>query len=402
MKKGWVTKTLGEILERTETINPTNEPDSEFHYIDVSSVSNITFSVETTQTLKGKDAPSRARKLVRENDVLFATIRPTLKRIAIVPKELDQQVCSTGYFVLRAKPEIEHRFLFYSLFTANFMGQMESLQKGASYPAVTEGEVKAQSFSFPPLPEQQRIVAILDEAFETIAAARANAEQNRQNARALFESYLQSVFSQRGDGWINKPLSELCDIKHGFAFKSEYFTNEGDYTLLTPGNFFETGGYRDRGDKQKFYSGDIPQGFLLEAGDLLVAMTEQAAGLLGSPIIVPSQGKFLHNQRLGLVSGKPGIPWLNEFFFHVFNTQAVRQAIHESASGAKVRHTSPTKIGAVTVAFPASIEEQKAIVATLDTLTIETQRLESLYQRKIAALDELKQSLLHQAFSGNL
>ncbi|MGL4890819.1 MAG: hypothetical protein ACRC52_08490, partial [Aeromonas veronii] len=99
---------------------------------------------------------------------------------------------------------------------------------------------------------------------------------------------------------------------------------------------------------------------------------------------------------------KPGIPWLNEFFFHVFNTQAVRQAIHESASGAKVRHTSPTKIGAVTVAFPASIEEQKAIVATLDTLTIETQRLESLYQRKIAALDELKQSLLQQAFSGQL
>lgn len=273
---------------------------------------------------------------------------------------------------------------------------------GLTVPKLNQGNLREIPIPLPPLPEQKRIVNILDEAFEAIAAARANAEQNRQNARALFESYLQSVFSQRGEGWAQKPLSELCDIKHGFAFKSEYFTNEGDYTLLTPGNFFETGGYRDRGDKQKFYSGDIPQGFLLEEGDLLVAMTEQAAGLLGSPIIVPSQGKFLHNQRLGLVSGKPGIPWLNEFFFHVFNTQAVRQAIHESASGAKVRHTSPTKIGAVNVAFPASIEEQKTIVATLDTLTIQTQRLESLYQRKIAALDELKQSLLQQAFSGKL
>ncbi|MEL3920330.1 restriction endonuclease subunit S [Aeromonas enteropelogenes] len=301
------------------------------------------------------------------------------------------------YYVTFDEKNYDLQFLYYLLLHL----ELPNLAKGVK-PGINRNEVYSLSVNISSLPEQQRIVAILDEAFEAIAAARANAEQNRQNARALFESYLQSVFSQRGDGWINKPLSELCDIKHGFAFKSEYFTNEGDYTLLTPGNFFETGGYRDRGDKQKFYSGDIPQGFLLEAGDLLVAMTEQAAGLLGSPIIVPSQGKFLHNQRLGLISGKPGIPWLNEFFFHVFNTQAVRQAIHESASGAKVRHTSPTKIGAVTVAFPASIEEQKAIVATLDTLTIETQRLESLYQRKIAALDELKQSLLQQAFSGQL
>lgn len=301
---------------------------------------------------------------------------------------------------VRPNSQIDLSFVQYAIDSHReyILGQ----RRGVRQKNLSLAKIRDIELWLPPLSEQQLIVAIIDEAFEAIAVARANAEQNRQNARALFESYLQSVFSQRGDGWINKPLSELCDIKHGFAFKSEYFTNEGDYTLLTPGNFFETGGYRDRGDKQKFYSGDIPQGFLLEAGDLLVAMTEQAAGLLGSPIIVPSQGKFLHNQRLGLVSGKLGIPWLNEFFFHVFNTQAVRQAIHESASGAKVRHTSPTKIGAVTVAFPASIEEQKAIVATLDTLTIETQRLESLYQRKIAALDELKQSLLQQAFSGQL
>ncbi|MDQ5917687.1 MAG: type restriction enzyme subunit, partial [Pseudomonadota bacterium] len=88
--------------------------------------------------------------------------------------------------------------------------------------------------------------------------------------------------------------------------------------------------------------------------------------------------------------------------FHVFNTQAVRKSIHGSASGVKVRHTSPTKIGQVIVAFPTSTIEQKRIVAKLTSLTDETQRLESLYQRKLAALDELKQSLLHQAFSGQL
>ena len=131
-------------------------------------------------------------------------------------------------------------------------------------------------------------------------------------------------------------------------------------------------------------------------------MTEQAAGLLGSPVLIPESDKFLHNQRLGLVTKKPGVPWTNEFFFHVFNTQAVRKAIHDSASGVKVRHTSPTKIGDVVVSFPTSIPKQRAIVSTLTDLEAETDRLASIYQQKLAALDELKKSLLHQAFSGEL
>jgi hypothetical protein len=131
-------------------------------------------------------------------------------------------------------------------------------------------------------------------------------------------------------------------------------------------------------------------------------MTEQAAGLLGSPILIPESDKFLHNQRLGLVTKKPGIPWTNEFFFHVFNTKAVRKAIHDSASGVKVRHTSPTKIGEIVVSYPTSIPRQREMVATLTELEAETDRLASIYQRKLAALEELRKSLLHQAFSGEL
>ena len=400
--KGWQTKTLGEVLEKTATANPLLTPEAEFDYIDVSSVSNESFQIEETQRLLGKDAPSRARKQVRTNDLIFATIRPTLRRIAIVPEKFDQQVCSTGYFVLRPKPLIDYRFMYHWLFSAEFMGQMEALQKGASYPAVTDAEVRAQKIPFPPLPEQHRIVAILDAAFDHIATTRANCEANLLNARAIFESHLQAVFTQRGDGWVQRPLSELCEVKHGFAFKSEFFTFEGEYVLLTPGNFYETGGYRDRGEKQKYYAGEIPSDYVLNEGDLLVAMTEQAAGLLGSSVLVPESDRFLHNQRLGLVTPKAGIPWLNEFFFYVFNTQGVRQAIHESATGLKVRHTSPTKIGEVVVSFPTSIAKQRSIVSTFNDFHVETQRLESLYQRKLQALDDLKKSLLHQAFSGLL
>jgi type I restriction enzyme S subunit len=170
MKQGWETKKLGDVIQKTETIDPAKNPDKEFTYIDVSSVNNKDFFIESGTLLKGKDAPSRARKLIKTNDVIFATVRPTLKRIAIVEKEFDKQVCSTGYFVFRTKKVLHNRLLFYFLLSDNFNREMEKLQKGASYPAVTDSEVRNQVISFPKsLPEQHRIVAILDEAFVSIA-----------------------------------------------------------------------------------------------------------------------------------------------------------------------------------------------------------------------------------------
>jgi type I restriction enzyme, S subunit len=287
-------------------------------------------------------------------------------------------------------------------FLASTFDVFNEAKTGATIPHLDKDAFYALNFPCPPLFEQQHIIAILDEAFEGIATAKANAEKNLKNARALFDSYLNSVFSQRGEGWVEKPLAELCDIKHGFPFKSEFFVSAGEYVVLTPGNFYESGGYRDRFEKQKFYSGSIPDGYIVNKGELLVVMTEQAAGLLGSPILVPESNKFLHNQRLGYVSKKAGVPCCNEFFFHLFNTKHVRMEIHASASGVKVRHTSPTKIGQVVVSFPSSDAEQLRIVAKLDKLWEETQRLESICQKKITALDELKKSILHKAFSGEL
>ena len=291
-------------------------------------------------------------------------------------------------------------FLFY--FFLHKKDYLVAQAAGNAQPNISQIKIRNMGVPVAPLPEQHRIVAILDEAFDGIATARANAEKNLQNARALFESHLQSVFTERGEGWVEAPLCELCDIKHGYAFEGEFFSSSGDYVLLTPGNFYEKGGYRDRGEKQKYYLGEIPRDYVLKEGDLLVAMTEQAAGLLGSPILVPESDKFLHNQRLGLIVKKLGASWSNEFFFYVFNTQTVRKEIHRTASGVKVRHTSPTKIGQVVVAFPSSTTEQARVVATLESLAAETRRLESLYQRKLVALDALKHSVLHQAFSGQL
>ncbi len=229
-----------------------------------------------------------------------------------------------------------------------------------------------------------------------------NAEKNIRNARELFESYRNSVFAQRGAEWEETTLDLLVEIKHGFAFKSEYFTSEGKYVLLTPGNFFEEGGYRDRGNKQKYYIGDIPDGFILKKGDFLIAMTEQAAGLLGSSIIVPEDNRFLHNQRLGLVRLKSSTQWSNEFFFHAFNTEEFRKAAHDSASGVKVRHTSPKKLGNIRVSYPKSRIEQNRVAKKLNDVLRESERLVANYRARISQIVDLKEAILKKAFFGEL
>lgn len=296
---------------------------------------------------------------------------------------------------------IRKEFLLYFLKSSYFIEELIKVGHGAAQQNISTKDIESLEISFPASSEQLHIVKILDEVFEKIARAKENAEKNLRNAKELFESYLQDTFSNPKSDWKNMKLGDIFNIKHGFAFQGEFFSKNGDYVLLTPGNFYEDGGYRDRGNKQKYYIGEIPKNYILNKGDLLVAMTEQAAGLLGSSIIIPESNKFLHNQRLGLIvnSGKYEIDTM--FLFHLFNTKRIRSLIHKSASGVKVRHTSPGKISIITISLPP-LSEQKAIVAKLDALSAETKKLEAIYKQKLVALEELKKSVLKRAFSGEL
>jgi len=181
--------------------------------------------------------------------------------------------------------------------------------------------------------------------------AKANAEKNLQNARALFDSHVQSIFVRRGNGWAEKPLAELCDIKHGFAFKSEFFASSGDHVLLTPGNFHEAGGYRERGEKSEVLLRGDSGRVRIVRGDLLLAMTEQAAGLLGSPSLSQSLASFFTTSA-SVLSGRnlmfPGRTSSLPRLQHRCNSQGDSRQFFR----VKVRHTSPTKIGNVMVAFP--------------------------------------------------
>jgi type I restriction enzyme, S subunit len=395
MKEGWEKKRLGDILQKTETVNPLLSPEDEFEYIDVSSVSNSSFQIETTQRLKGSGAPSRARKLVRSNDIIFATIRPTLQRIAVVPAHLDRQVCSTGYFVLRPRQGIDHRFVFYYLFSEDFMGQMEALQKGASYPAVTDGEVRAQEIPIPPLPEQQRIVGMLDEAFEGIATAKANAEKNLENARAVFESELNAIFTKKGDGWEEKRLGDLSRITYGYT-QSASAEKVGPHFLRIT----------DIQDNRVDWStvpycpieaSDYPK-YKLTNGDIVFARTGATTGK-SYLVTNPPESVFASYLIRVQLGAKELLP---EFVNLFFQTPSYWETIRSGVSGSAQGGFNATKLGELSIPFPKSPEEQQTIVGKLDALVAETQRLESIYQRKLSELDDLKKSLLHHAFTGHL
>lgn len=193
--------------------------------------------------------------------------------------------------------------------------------------------------------------------------------------------------------WRQLNLGQAIHVKHGFAFKGEFFVNEGVHIVLTPGNFYEAGGFRMRPGKDRYYSGDVPSAYVLKAGDLIVAMTEQGPGLLGSSAFVPEDNRYLHNQRLGLID------WLDEevldkrFLCYLMNTNAVRAQISGSASGTKVRHTAPERIYRVSALVP-DVPTQRHIA---DILSAYDDLIEN-NRRRIALLEQAARELYREWF----
>ena len=207
--------------------------------------------------------------------------------------------------------------------------------------------------------------------------------------------YKQTELGTIPEDWEVKPLAGLVAIKHGFGFQSQYFRPLGRYRLTTPGHFHETGGFRDVGDKQKYYDGPLPDGYLLKQGDLIVVMTEQADGLLGSAAEVPRSGTYLHNQRLGKI--QIDSPDLSAgFLYRVFNSEMYRARVRSTAAGTKVKHTSPSKLLQIPVPLPPTRLEQDAIAEAVTDAEALTESLNHLIAKK----RDLKQAAMQQLLTG--
>ena len=401
----WDTTVLGELSEVVRGGSPrpiegflTTAVDG-LHWLKIGDVDKEAKYVTHTAEKVRPDALSKTRvvnpgDLILSNSMSFG--RPYILQI--------KTCIHDGWIaVTHIGDEVTRDFLYYLISEPHSQRYFLNNAAGSGVQNLNADIIKALPVCYPHPSEQQKIADCLSSLDELIAAQARKVSALKTHKKGL----MQQLFPIEGETqprlrfpefpntgeWEEKTFSDLCDIKHGYAFESEFFSNEGDCVLLTPGNFYEQGGYRDRGEQQKYFTGKIPRDYVLAKGDMLVAMTEQATGLLGSPMLVPQSEKFLHNQRLGLVAQRSGVTWANEFFFYVFNTERVRKAIHDTASGAKVRHTSPTKIGEVAISVPTSLPEQQLIADCLtsldDLITAATQELETLKTHKKALMQQL-------------
>jgi len=209
----WPMVRLDEVTDKVKSWNPLKSSDAEsFLYIDLSSVDKESKKIDEALVAKvfPLEAPSRARQLVQENDVIVATVRPNLNGVAFIESKYDGSTASTGYCVLRPKENtLYSKYLFYWVQTDLFIADMMSKATGANYPAVSDRIIKDSKIPLPPLEEQKRIAAILDKA-DAI-------RRKRQQTIQLADEFLRSVFLDMfGDpvtnpkGWEVKPVGEVC------------------------------------------------------------------------------------------------------------------------------------------------------------------------------------------------
>jgi restriction endonuclease S subunit len=279
------------------------------------------------------------------------------------------------------------KLLFYYFLSLD----LRSINSGSSIPQINNYNVEPLQISFPEsLPEQHRIVSLLDEAFAGLAVATANAEKNLQNARALFESHLQSVFTQRGVGWVETTLGDICEFVGGSQPPKSAFSkiNSSDNIRLI----------QIRDYKSNKYAVYIPRSQarrLCNADDIMI-------GRYGPPLFQILRG-LDGAYNVALMKAVPVESKLSrDFLFYFLKHSSILEYViyHSNRAAGQIGVTKET-LQPYPVALP-SLVQQKKIVAVILQLEAEIQRLEGIYQQKLAALSALKKSLLHQAFRGEL
>jgi type I restriction enzyme S subunit len=268
---------------------------------------------------------------------------------------------------------------------------------GLTVPKLNQGSLREIPLPVPPLPEQQRIVAILEEAFDGIATAKAHAEKNLQNARAIFESHLQSVFDEAGKIGESVVLADLAtEITDGDHMPPPK-SSQG-VPFITIGNIAKdtrTVDFSDTFMVSRAYFDGLKPNKKPQVGDVLYTVT----GSYGVPVLISESREFCFQRHIGLIRPKPGVS--SEWLYYLLMSPQVFTQANEGATGTAQKTVSLKVLRGYKVP-EVPMETQLCTVAKLDSLFEETQRLESVYQQKLTALDELKKSLLHRAFSGTL
>ena len=396
MKKGWKTKTLEEACQFSNGLWKGEKPP----FVKVGVIRNTNFTKEGTLddsdiAYLDVEAKKLEKRRLQFGDIILEKSgggpKQPVGRVALFDKEDGDFSFSNFTAALRvlAPDDLDFRFVHKFLHWTYVSGVTEGMQSNSTGIRNLDGDAyKAIEISFPPLAEQQRIVGLLDEAFEGLATAKANAEKNLHNARALFESHLQSVFTQRGPGWKEKTLGDVCDATQGVQLpKSEQSpTKLPGYRRYLYISDFES-------DKNLKYVRDEHPKKLVTPDDIIVANTGSAGKIFRGIDGILSNNLFKVSFDSATVD--------RDFIFFFVTSGVFREYQQSIMRGTANPHMGHVNFKSTPICIPG-IETQKVVVEKIHEFAEETQRLARLYERKHAALEALKKSLLHQAFNGEL
>lgn len=393
LPEGWRWVKLGDITEVNKySVNPPKDfPNKKFIYIDISGVENGTGRIKEVKVLLGKDAPSRARRLVHTNDILMSTVRPYLKGFAIVPSEYDNQVCSTGFAVLTPKREILPKFVLFSLFTDILMEQYNRMMLGAHYPALTNEQVNSLKIPLPfkdnkpDLEEQKRIVAKIEELFSKIDRIKELRKQAKEEAENLLKAALHQVFSKADEwGWRFMSFNQIIDTDAKFfvgKIKTKEIKDIGKVPVVDQGKKYISG-FTDRDDLT--YQGPLP---VIIFGDHTTVVKyvdfNFVIGADGVKVLVP---KYMYAYP--------------KYLFYCLSYISSRISTGEYKRHYLIlrqqKFPTPFKDG------KPDLEEQKRITAYFDRIVEKQRKLLELYEQTEKELEIMKQAILNKAFRGQL
>ena len=396
MKKGWVVKTLDEISEILNGGTPDTTVqkfwDGENLWItpkDMGRLKSI-YVDDTLRKITDEGLKNSSAKILPPNSIILSSRAP-IGHLAINTKPISTNQGCKG---LVPKKGVDTLFLYY--FLSKSVDLLNSLGTGATFKELSGSKLGTVEIPLPSLPEQQRIVAILDEAFAAIAKAKANAEQNLKNAKELFESYLQGVFESKGEGWEEKTLKEVCaKITDGTHQTPKYF-DDGFIFLssrnVTSGKInWDNIKYIDEKQHIEMHKRVAPK-----VGDILLAKngTTGVAAMVDRNVVFDIYVSLAHIRVLDEVTP--------EFMLYFINSPIAKKQFNKRLKGSGVPNLHLEEIREVVIPFPKSLKEQNKLVKNLDDFSTETKKLEGIYQQKLNDLEELKKSILQKAFAGEL
>ena len=403
----WETKPLGELCEfrRGLTYGKSDEVDVSSNVVlRANNVDLATYTLDLSDLRYISDSVSvPATKKVRRGSLLICTASGSKSHLGKIAYVDDDYGYAFGGFMgqITPAPGVNDRYLFHALTSPAYKAFIEALSDGVNINNLKFDDLRQFPVPIPDLDEQQRIVAILDEAFEGIATAKANAEKNLQNARELYECQLESLFASGDCNWPVRPLAQLATIINGYAFKSTDFQRTPGVRSIKITNVGVRAFVDDASNYLPTTFSPLHSGVAVTQGSIVLALTRSiiAGGLKVAMVPIDFDGALL-NQRVAAI--QPHTAQLETaFLFAYLSTRRVMNFVKSRVNTLMQPNLSIGDLRLLPVPLPA-LSEQHALVEAVQRFKEDSQKLESTYVRKLAALDDLKKSLLHQAFTGAL